>query len=102
MADSTKKVTDNLRNRWLNRIKVAFEAEEVLQTAAGTIYIPTVDQNGDDRWVKISVIISKAGEGDSGYDLAEEYKLKLEAAAERARKASEKAEKAKAKREAKE
>jgi hypothetical protein len=48
--------------------------------------IPAVDDAGEDRWVKISVIIPKDAneeDGTDGYSLAQEYELKLQAAAER-------------------
>ena len=62
--------------------------------------IPTVDDAGEDRWVKFSIIIPKEAEeenGNDGYSLAREYELKLQAAAERKAKQAEKAAKAKAK-----
>ena len=77
---------------------------DVCQTAAGTFMFPTVDANGDDRWVKVSVIIPKDADeanGTDGYALNREYQLKQEAAEERARKAKEKADSAAAKRAAK-
>jgi predicted Zn-dependent protease len=61
---------------------------------------PTVDAAGEDRWVKVSVIIPKDAneeDGTDGYSLAREYQLKVDAAEERARKAKEKAETARAK-----
>lgn len=104
---SQKNITDNLRARFTEDL-AAFLAEkydvDVCKTAAGTLMIPTVDEAGEDRWIKFSVIIPKdAAEenGNDGYSLAREYDLKVEAAAERARKAAEKAAKAKAKAEAK-
>ena len=62
--------------------------------------IPAVDSEGEDRWVKFSVIIPKDADeesGTDGYSLAREYDLKLEAAAARKAKQAEKAAKAKAK-----
>lgn len=69
---------------------------DVCQTAAGTLMIPTVDSEGEDRWVKFSIIIPKEAseeEGTDGYALAREYQLKLEAAAARKQKAAEKSKK---------
>jgi hypothetical protein len=67
---------------------------DVCQTAACTFMCPTVDATGEDRWVKVSVIIPKEASeenGTDGYALAQEYKLKLQAAEERAARAEAKA-----------
>jgi hypothetical protein len=98
-----KNITDQLRAQFTNDL-AKFLGEkydcDVCWTAAGTLMIPTIDANGDDRWVKFSVIIPKEAsenEGTDGYSLAHEYQLKREAAAERRAKAAEKAAKAKEK-----
>ena len=102
-----KNITDQLRNRFTADLAEFLAAKydvDVCQTAAGTIMIPAVDSAGEDRWVKFSCIIPKdanEAEGTDGYSLAQEYQLKLDAAAARkeeaARKAAERAEKATAK-----
>jgi hypothetical protein len=107
MATNNKQITDSLRANWTATL-MAFISNsydtDVCQTAAGTFMFPTVDANGDDRWVKVSVIIPKDADeanGTDGYALNREYQLKQEAAEERARKAKEKADSAAAKRAAK-
>jgi len=84
-----KNITDQLRARFTADF-TEFLAQkydvDVCRTAAGTLMIPAVDDAGEDRWVKISVIIPKdASEenGTDGYSLAQEYDLKLQAAADR-------------------
>jgi len=84
-----KNITDQLRARFTADF-TEFLAQkydvDVCHTAAGTLMIPAVDDAGEDRWVKISVIIPKdASEenGTDGYSLAQEYDLKLQAAADR-------------------
>ena len=84
-----KNITDQLRARFTADF-TEFLAQkydvDVCRTAAGTLMIPAVDDAGEDRWVKISVIIPKdANEenGTDGYSLAREYELKLQAAADR-------------------
>lgn len=98
-----KNVTDQLRADF-TKVLSNFLSEkydvDVCQTAAGTLMIPTVDSEGEDRWVKFSIIIPKEAseeEGTDGYALAHEYQLKLEAAAARKQKAAEKSAKAKEK-----
>ena len=84
-----KNITDQLRARFTADF-TEFLAQkydvDVCRTAAGTLMIPTVDDAGEDRWVKISVIIPKDAneeDGTDGYSLAHEYELKLQAAADR-------------------
>ena len=99
-----KNITDQLRNRFTADLAEFLAAKydvDVCQTAAGTLMIPAVDGAGEDRWVKFGVIIPKDAnetEGTDGYSLAQEYQLKLDAAAARkeeaARKAAERAAKA--------
>ena len=107
MATNNKQITDSLRANWTASL-MAFISNnfdtDVCQTAAGTFMFPTVDAAGEDRWVKVSVIIPKDADeanGNDGYALMREYQLKQEAAEERARKAKEKADAAAAKRAAK-
>ena len=100
---SQKNITDELRAKYTADL-ATFLAEkydtDVCQTAAGTLMIPVVDSNGDDRWVKFSIIIPKLAdeaEGTDGYSLAQEYKLKLDSKvakkAEAERKSAERAQK---------
>lgn len=96
-----KNVTDQLRTDFTKALSNFLSEKydvDVCQTAAGTLMIPTVDSEGEDRWVKFSIIIPKEAseeEGTDGYALAHEYQLKLEAAAARKQKAAEKSAKAK-------
>ena len=90
---TAKQVTDKLRNEFVRDL-MEFLADkyetDVCKTAAGTVMIPTVDSEGEDRWVKFSVIIPKEATeeaGTDGYSLAQEYSMKQEAAAERKSKA---------------
>ena len=84
-----KNITDQLRARFTADF-TEFLAQkydvDVCRTAAGTLMIPAVDDAGEDRWVKISVIIPKDAneeDGTDGYSLAHEYELKLQAATDR-------------------
>lgn len=107
MATNQKAVTDALRTNWTATFKAFISSNfdtDVCQTAAGTFMFPVVDEAGEDRWVKVSVIIPKDAneeDGTDGYSLAREYQLKVDAAEERARKAKEKADSARAKKAAK-
>jgi hypothetical protein len=98
-----KEVTDQLRATFAKELAEFLAAKydtDVCQTAAGTLMIPAVDSEGEDRWIKFSIIIPKDADeenGTDGYSLAREYDLKVEAAAARKAKAAEKAAKAKSK-----
>lgn len=85
-----KEVTNKLRADYVDLISKFLEARtDICRTATGTLMIPVVDAAGDDRWVKISIIIPKDSEeenGNDGYSLAREYELKLKAAEERKKK----------------
>jgi len=77
-----KEINDSLRNMY-TRDLVEFLSQkydtDVCQTAAGTIMIPVLDADRNERWVKFSIIIPKnidEAEGNDGYSLAREYQLK--------------------------
>lgn len=97
MASNQKQITDTLRAEWTATFKAFVDNNfdtDVCQTAAGTFMFPVVDAAGEDRWIKVSVIIPKDAnedDGTDGYSLAREYKLKQDAAEERARKREEEA-----------
>ena len=97
MASNQKQITDTLRAEWTATFKAFVDNNfntDVCQTAAGTFMFPVVDAAGEDRWVKVSVIIPKDAneeDGTDGYSLAREYQLKQDAAEERARKREEEA-----------
>ena len=107
MATNQKKITDSMRACWTAELMAHIANNhdtDVCQTAAGTFMFPVVDAAGEDRWVKVSVIIPKDADeenGNDGYSLAKEYQLKLKAAEDRKleaeKKAQERAAKAKAK-----
>ena len=96
MATNQKQITDSLRAEWTEKFMAYVYAHDtdVCQTAAGTFMFPVVDAAGEDRWIKVSVIIPKDAneeDGTDGYSLAREYQLKQEAAQERAARAEAKA-----------
>ena len=107
MATNQKAVTDSLRAEWTATFKAFVDNNfntDVCQTAAGTFMFPVVDAAGEDRWIKVSIIIPKDAneeDGTDGYSLAREYQLKVDAAEERARKREEEAQAKAAKRAAK-
>ena len=82
-----KNITDELRANFTADLADFLSQKydvDVCQTAAGTLMIPAVDSEGEDRWVKFSVIIPKEADeenGNDGYSLAREEQLKWDGAA---------------------
>ena len=97
-----KKTNDALRNQFLNIVSqiMAEKGEEVLRVKANEIAIPTVDADGEDNWVVITVKVptgSRDGDAYDGYGEAESYDLKLKEKADREAEKAKKAAKEKAK-----
>lgn len=95
MAKSEKMLTEALRNEYLAKIIAWFEGEEadVLRTKSGQIAIPCVDEERNDRFVRITVEIPKGsrddGEAYDGYGIAQQYAEHCAEQAEKAKKAEE-------------
>ena len=73
-----KKLNDELRATFIEKIRtwLVEHEEEAMYTASGTLYVPTLDSSGNEKWVKISVIIPKDAteeNGTDGYSLANDY-----------------------------
>lgn len=83
MANSNKKLMDELRTRYLTSVSEAMSAagEEVLRTGSNEIALPCLDADGNEQWVVITVKVptgSRDGEAYDGYGAAEDYKIKQE------------------------
>lgn len=86
---------DGVRSHVMDCIRVLLEGAQydVLRTGSQELCIPITNENGDEAYLKIAFAIptgSRDGDAYDGYAMAEEYKLKCE---ENARKAKERAEK---------
>lgn len=88
MAKSEKILNDNLRNGWVERF-MAFlkaEGEDVQLTASNTLMFPTVDEDGNDKFVTLTVKVPKGsrdGDAYDGYAEAEDYAKHLKEQAEK-------------------
>lgn len=88
MAKSEKILNDNLRNGWVERF-VAFlkaEGEDVQLTASNTLMFPTVDEDGNDKFVTLTIKVPKGsrdGDAYDGYAEAEDYAKHLKEQAEK-------------------
>lgn len=78
---------NTLRTKYINAIVGLFTDEDVAFIASNTINFPIV-YNGEEAWIEVTVKMPKEG-GDDGYMKRDEYKMKCE---ENARKAREKEE----------
>lgn len=98
MATSNKALNDKLREVYLSKLCEIFEkeGEEVLRTGSNEIALPCVDEQGNDKFVVLTVKVptgSRDGDSYDGYSMAEDYSIKCKNKAETA--AKKEAEKAK-------
>jgi hypothetical protein len=92
MAKTKKQLHEELRNKYLSMIAelLAKADEEVLSTGSNEIALPTLDSEGNDEYVVITVKVptgSRDGDAYDGYAMAEEYRIKVANAKEREEKA---------------
>lgn len=90
-----KKIENALREKWAKNVCEWLDniGEEPIWTAAGSLYIPTLDENGDDAWVEIKIIVhpnANEEDGTDGYSLGNTYKAKLQKRADSKARATEK------------
>lgn len=103
MAKTQKVLNDEIKLRFLENIVEHLTncGEEVVRTASNEIAIPTLDEEGNEKWVVIPFKVptgSRDGEAYDGYSVAEDYQMKQTEKAKKARAKAEKAERDKAKR----
>ena len=106
MAKTQKVLNDEIKVRFLDGIAehLTQVGEEVLRTGSNEIALPVLDEDGNEKWLVLTFKVptgSRDGDAYDGYSMAEDYKMKLEEKAEKAKAKAEKAAKDKAKREAK-
>jgi hypothetical protein len=79
---NNRKLDNELREYYLKKVMEFFtkNGEEVLQTNSNECVFPCIDAEKNEKWVQIVVKIptgGRDGEGFDGYNLAEDYTLKL-------------------------
>lgn len=89
MATSKKVLREALKARYVSGIIEHLElvGEEVLRTGSNEFAIPCLDDENNEEWVVITVKVptgSRDGEGYDGYEVAQDYQLKLKQKAEKA------------------
>lgn len=95
MATSKKSLASETRAEYLKVVSEYLTniGEEVLITGSNELTLPCVDSDGNDIFVTITFKVpvgSRDGEPYDGYAMAEDYKMKQTAKAEKAREAAEK------------
>jgi hypothetical protein len=87
MASTNKVLNDKLREKYLEILSEVLNdnGEEVLRTGSNEIALPCVDDEGNDKFVVLTVKIpigSRDGDAYDGYSMAEEYAIKCKLKAE--------------------
>ena len=106
MAKTAKVLNDEIKVRFLEGVAehLSNVGEEVLRVGSNEIALPVVDEDGNEKWLVLVFKVptgSRDGDAYDGYSMAEDYKMKQEEKAAKAKEKAEKAAKDKAKREAK-
>lgn len=106
MAKLTRKQLDEeIKVRFLEGVSehLTNAGEEVLRVSSNELALPVVDSEGEERWLVLTFKVptgSRDGEAYDGYSMKQDYEMKLQEKAEKAKAKAEKAAKDKAKREA--
>lgn len=92
---SRKVLHEGIKMRYYDAITRALEAEgnEVLRTGSAEFAIPVLDAEHNEEWLVVTLKVptgSREGDAYDGYAMAEDFKMKCEAKAEKAKAAAEK------------
>lgn len=85
---------DDVRNTLMNDVRVLFEGlqYDVLRTGSQELCVPVVGKDNEEGYLVVTFKIpkgSREGEPYDGYSMAEDYRIKCEAKAEKAKKTAE-------------
>ena len=103
MAKTAKVLNDEIKARFLDGVAehLSNVGEEVLRVGSNEIALPVLDEDGNEKWLVLTFKVptgTRQGEAYDGYEMAEDYKMKLENKAIKEQQKAEKAAKDKAKR----
>lgn len=92
---SRKALHEGIKARYYDAITRALEAEgnEVLRTGSAEFAIPVLDAEHNEEWLVVTLKVptgSREGDAYDGYAMAEDFKMKCEAKAEKTKAAAEK------------
>ncbi len=95
MAKSRKQLREEIKMIYVEKLIEFFknEGEDILRVGSNEIAFPVIDSEGNEDFIVIPVKIptgaNKGTEPYDGYAMAEDYKIKLEEKAEKAKKTAE-------------
>ena len=96
MAVSKKSLNEKLRAKYMELVKCYLADEydeEILVTGSNEFCIPCVDDEGNDEFLVVTFKVptgSRDGDAYDGYAMAEDYRMKCEAKAEKAKESAKK------------
>lgn len=95
MATSKKSLHDSLRADFMRRVRdyLAQDGDEILVTGTNEFAVPCVDAEGNEEFLVLTFKIptgSRDGDPYDGYAMAEDFRMKQEAKAEKAKASAEK------------
>ena len=91
MAKTVKALNEEIKSRYLSNLIEHLDlcGEEVLRVASNEIALPTVDEDGNEKFVVITVKVptgSRDGDAYDGYAMRDDYDLKQIEKTEKAKK----------------
>ena len=94
MATNKKSLHEEIRKRYMETVKAFLteKGEEVLLTASNEFALPCLDSEGNDEFIVLTFKVptgSRDGEAYDGYAMAQDFEMKSQAKAEKAKKAAE-------------
>ena len=95
MAVSQKVLNEKLREKFLEIVGEILKEkdEEVLRTGSNEIAVPCLDEEGNEKFVVLTIKVptgSRDGDAYDGYSMAEEYEMKCKAKEQKAKENAEK------------
>lgn len=95
MSTSAKVLNEKLREQYLKMVSemLSNNEEQVLRTGSNEIALPCLDSEGNEKFVVITIKVptgSREGDAYDGFAMEEEYKMKCEAKAIKAKENAEK------------
>lgn len=95
MAVSQKVLNEKLREKFLEIVSEILKEkdEEVLRTGSNEIAVPCLDEEGNEKFVVLTIKVptgSRDGDAYDGYAMAEEFEIKQRLKAEKAKETAEK------------
>lgn len=95
MAVSQKVLNEKLREKFLKIVGEILKEkdEEVLRTGSNEIAVPCLDEEGNEKFVVLTIKVptgSRDGDAYDGYAMAQEFEIKQRLKAEKAKETAEK------------